>query len=66
MQLELRPANIPTPAPRTYATLSALEHDAFNARIWCGLNCCLTMKDGYDIGHRTAARVLARLRYCHR
>ncbi len=52
--LELRSVN--SPNPRTYPTLSALEHDAFNARIWSGLRFRTAMEDGYDIGHRTAAR----------
>ena len=44
---------------RSYATLSALEHDALNARIWGGLHFRDAMEDGYRLGHRTADRVIA-------
>ena len=40
---------------RSYATLSALEHDALNARIWGGLHFRDAMDDGYHLGHTTAA-----------
>ena len=43
---------------RTYDTLTALEHDAFNARIWGGLHFRDAMDDGYYLGHTTAQRVL--------
>jgi hypothetical protein len=42
---------------RTYPTLSALEHDALNARIWGGLHFRDAMDDGYLLGHMTARRV---------
>jgi hypothetical protein len=58
--LELRSVNFPT-APRTYAHLSDLEHDALNARIWSGLHFRDAMVDGYAIGHSTADRVLRAL-----
>ncbi|CUR58108.1 conserved exported hypothetical protein [metagenome] len=58
--LELRSSNFPT-APRTYATLTQLEHDALNARIWSGLHFRDAMSDAYAIGHRTARVVMQRL-----
>ena len=54
--LELRSVNSPT--PRVYGHLSEIEFDAFNARIWSGLHFRRAMVDGYDIGHRTAERVM--------
>ena len=54
--LELRSVNSPT--PRTYPSLTALEQDAFHARIWSGLHFRKAMVDGYAIAHRTASRVL--------
>jgi hypothetical protein len=39
--------------------LSEIERDAFNARIWSGLHFRKAMVDGYDIGHRTAERVMS-------
>jgi hypothetical protein len=58
--LELRSSNFPT-APRTYPSLSELEHDALNSRIWGGLHFRDAMSDGYAIGHRTARAVMHRL-----
>ena len=55
--LELRSANFPT-TPRTYATLTQLEYDALNSRIWGGLHFRDAMADGYAIGHRTARKVM--------
>ena len=55
--LELRSTNFPT-APRTYATLTQLEYDALNSRIWGGLHFRDAMADGYAIGHRTAREVM--------
>jgi hypothetical protein len=55
-QLELRSTQ--TTVPRTYAHLSELEYDAFQARIWSGLHFRRAMVDGYDIAHRTADRVM--------
>jgi hypothetical protein len=57
--LELRSSTLPT--PRTYATLTQLEHDALNARIWSGLHFRDAMSDAYAIGHRTARAVMQRL-----
>jgi hypothetical protein len=47
------------PLTRTYTTLTALEHDALNARIWGGLHFRDAMDDGYHLGHTTAQRVMA-------
>ncbi|MFC5176241.1 vanadium-dependent haloperoxidase [Nocardioides taihuensis] len=47
---------------RSYATLSALEHDALNARIWGGLHFRDAMDDGYYLGHTVADEVIAALR----
>jgi hypothetical protein len=46
-----------TPPDRDYSTLSALEHDAFMARIWAGIHFRDAMDDGYLIAHRTVHRV---------
>lgn len=46
---------------RTYTSLSALEHDAFHARIWGGLHFRDAMEDGY-LGHTTADRVMRAIR----
>jgi hypothetical protein len=48
-------------APRTYARVSEIEFEAFNARIWGGLHYRKAMTDTYDMGHRTAARVISAL-----
>jgi hypothetical protein len=48
-----------TTAARTYAHLSEIEFDALHARIWGGLHYRKAMTDTYDMGHRTASRVLA-------
>lgn len=47
---------------RSYATLTALEHDALHARIWGGLHFRDAMEDGYLLGHTTANRVMRALR----
>jgi len=47
---------------RSYDTLSALEFDAFNARIWGGLHFRRAMEDGYHLGHTTAGRVMTAVR----
>ncbi len=44
-----------------YTTLSEIEYDAFHARIWGGLHYRKAMTDAYELGHSTAARVLAAL-----
>jgi hypothetical protein len=49
-------------ADRTYATLTALEHDALHARIWGGLHFRDAMDDGYHLGHTTAEQVMRALR----
>ena len=57
--LVLRAAGRPD---RAYATLTALEHDAFHARIWGGLHFRDAMDDGYLLGHTTADQVMRALR----
>lgn len=47
---------------RDYTSLTELEHDAFNARIWGGLHFRDAMEDGYYLGHVTARRVMRALR----
>ena len=42
--------------PRTYASLAALEHDAFMSRIWGGIHFRDAMDDAYLIGHTVARR----------
>jgi hypothetical protein len=51
-----------TGTDRTYDSLSAIEHDALNSRIWGGLHFRQAMDDGYRIAHATARRVLYALR----
>jgi len=46
---------------RRYTTLSALEYDAFHARIWGGLHFRDAMEDGYRLGHATARQVMRTL-----
>ena len=46
---------------RSYDTLTALEHDTLNARIWGGLHFRDAMDDGYYLAHTTAQRVMAEL-----
>lgn len=58
LQLELRS---PTLGSRTYASLSAWEFDAFNARIWGGIHFRKAMNDTYEMGHRTATLVMGAL-----
>jgi hypothetical protein len=41
-----------------YETLSAMEHDAFMARIWSGIHFRDAMVDAYQLGHATARRVV--------
>jgi hypothetical protein len=45
--------------PRTYASLGALEHDAFMSRIWGGIHFRDAMEDAYLIGHTVARRTCA-------
>ena len=47
---------------RPYASLSDLEYDALNARIWGGLHFRDAMDDGYHLGHTTAAQVMRAIR----
>lgn len=47
---------------RSYASLTALEHDALHARIWGGLHFRDAMEDAYRLGHITADRVLRAIR----
>jgi vanadium-dependent haloperoxidase-like protein len=42
--------------PRTYASLTALELDAFRSRIWGGIHFRDAMEDAYLIGHTVARR----------
>ncbi len=58
--LELR-SSAPGAAPRTYPTLSHLELDALNSRIWGGLHFRDAMSDAYGIGRRTARAVMHEL-----
>ena len=48
-------------AVRTYTSLSAVEDDALNARIWSGLHFRDAMEDGYRLGHVTARRIENRM-----
>ena len=48
-------------ARRTYVRLSEIEHEAFHARIWGGLHFRQAMMDTYEMGHRTAVRVMEAL-----
>ncbi|MEO7421814.1 MAG: vanadium-dependent haloperoxidase [Ornithinibacter sp.] len=50
-----------TNSDRTYASISAIEADALNSRIWGGLHFRAAMDDGYAMGHSTAREVLRRL-----
>ncbi|MFN8190513.1 MAG: vanadium-dependent haloperoxidase [Nocardioidaceae bacterium] len=50
-----------TSSDRTCASISAIEADALDSRIWGGLHFRTAMDDGYAIAHRTARCVLARL-----
>jgi hypothetical protein len=43
--------------PRTYASLAALEHDAFMSRIWGGIHFRDAMDDAYLIGHTVARNI---------
>jgi hypothetical protein len=49
-------------ADHPYATLTALEHDAFMARIWGGLHFRDAMEDGYLLGRTVARDVMCRVR----
>ena len=58
--LRLTSPNLPDPTTRVrvYSSLSDLEYDALNARIWGGLHFRDAMDDGYQLGHETARRVM--------
>lgn len=43
--------------PRTYTSLSTMEHDAFMSRIWGGIHFRDAMDDAYLIGHTVAGRL---------
>jgi hypothetical protein len=47
-----------TMGSRAYSNLSEVEHEAFHARIWGGLHYRKAMTDAYEMGHRTARRVM--------
>jgi hypothetical protein len=49
-------------ADRSYSTLTALEHDAYMARIWGGLHFRDAMDDGYLLGRTVAHSVMRRVR----
>ena len=49
-------------ASRTYTSLSTLEHDALNSRIWGGLHFRDAMEDGYALGHAVADQVVTAIR----
>jgi hypothetical protein len=49
-------------AERSYASLSAIEHDALNSRIWGGLHFRDAMDDGYYLGHTVADLVMREIR----
>jgi hypothetical protein len=55
---ELTLHSIPLNRDIRYPSLSAIERDAFHARIWGGLHFRDAMEDAYSIGHRTADRAL--------
>ncbi len=44
-------------ATRTYSSISAIEHDALNARVWGGLHFRDAMDDGYQLGHSIGKQV---------
>ena len=46
-----------TGVPRTYGSLTAMEHDAFLSRIYGGIHFRDAMEDAYLIGHTVAAGV---------
>jgi hypothetical protein len=54
-------ANATLGVEREYTSLTDLEHDALNARIWGGLHFRDAMDDGYTMGHKTARRVMRAL-----
>jgi hypothetical protein len=55
------PPGVPVPPDRHYASLTSLEHDALNARIFAGIHFRDAMEDGYFIAHETAQRAEALL-----
>ena len=44
-------------APRTFTSLTAMEHEAFMSRIWGGIHFRDAMEDAYLIGHTVARQV---------
>ena len=61
-ETSLNLSSIVTGTDRTYPNLTAIEYDAFHARIWGGLHFRDAMEDAYFIGHQAAGMVLQRLR----
>ena len=61
VKLPLSIAKSPPLETRTYPSLSALEFDAFHARIWAGLHYRKCMTDTYEMGHGVATRVMGAL-----
>ena len=51
----------PPLAERRYSKLSAIEDDAFMARIWLGFHFRDAMDDGYQVAHTTARHVARQL-----
>lgn len=51
-----------TDPERTYTTLSEIEFDAFNARIWSGLHFRDAMEDAYLLGHEAGRRAIHAIR----
>jgi hypothetical protein len=60
--VDLHLVNPVSGAERHYTSLTQLERDALNARIWGGLHFRDAMDDGYHLGHVTARRVMRALR----
>lgn len=58
----LRLRNTALGVDRDYQSLTALEHDALNARVWGGLHFRDAMEDGYQLGHEIARLVARALR----
>ncbi len=50
-----------TGTERQYTTLTAIEYQAFHARIWGGLHFRDAMEDGYEIAHSTARQAMSRI-----
>lgn len=59
--VELRLRSTPPLAERQYSSLSAIESDAFMARIWLGFHFRDAMDDGYQLARSTARQVAREL-----